>query len=65
MDMYSILRIYYVHITPDSVVQYTPKYSLPGSGGSASGKVITRLINKSHILFTFFDLNATLILEIR
>jgi hypothetical protein len=27
MDMYSILRIHYVHITPDSVVQYTPKYS--------------------------------------
>ena len=27
MDMYSILRIQYVHITPDSIVQYTPKYS--------------------------------------
>jgi hypothetical protein len=25
--MYSILRNQYVHITPDSVVQYTPKYS--------------------------------------
>ena len=25
--MYSILRIQYVHYTPDSVVQYTPKYS--------------------------------------
>jgi len=28
MDMYSILRIQYVHITPDSIVQYTPKYSM-------------------------------------
>ena len=26
--MYSLLRIQYVHYTPDSVVQYTPKYSL-------------------------------------
>ncbi|KKL94527.1 hypothetical protein LCGC14_1863780 [marine sediment metagenome] len=26
--MYSILRIQYVHYTPDSVVQYTPKYSI-------------------------------------
>ena len=25
--MYSILRIQYVHYSPDSVVQYTPKYS--------------------------------------
>jgi len=28
MDMYSIFRIQYVHITPDSIVQYTPKYSI-------------------------------------
>ena len=26
--MYTLLRIQYVHYTPDSVVQYTPKYSV-------------------------------------
>jgi len=31
--MYSILRIQYVHYTPDSVVQYTPKYS-PNCGSA-------------------------------
>ena len=30
--MYSILRIQYVQYTPDSVVQYTPKYSVTPFG---------------------------------
>jgi hypothetical protein len=38
IDMYSILRIQYVHITPNSVVQYTPKYSVTGNIGSSARK---------------------------
>jgi len=40
MDMYSILRIQYVHITPDSIVQYTPKYSVNYLVANISGYCI-------------------------
>jgi len=42
--MYTILRIQYVHYTPDSVVQYTPKYSLPQKQQIAQGAIWVTII---------------------
>ncbi len=62
--MYSILRNQYVYYTPDSVVQYTPKYSTeqsvhPNAGikrnSLAIGKIIIGIIIGGVIVYIFKD----------